>query len=99
MSIHKQEEFIKQLSYKIEEELRDMIMKGPHPSLTTLVAFCQVCLNFRDRRDCALVDLPGGETLVCKMCREKRGLKESQSSEALEYQAMTLAILRIRGMR
>ncbi|SEN11735.1 hypothetical protein [Lihuaxuella thermophila] len=84
---------------KIERELRDMIMKGPQHSLTSLTAFCACCLEFRHRKDVRLVKMAGDELSVCLGCINKRGLTESGSTEALEYQERTLAILKIRGLR
>lgn len=92
------EELIRQLALKIEDELRDTIMKGPHPSLTSLTAFCACCLEFRHRKDVRMVKMEGDEFPICLDCMEKRKWKESDSIEALEYQARTIAIMRIKGI-
>ncbi|SEN66972.1 hypothetical protein [Lihuaxuella thermophila] len=97
MPNHK-DELVQKLADEIEEELRDLIMKGPHPSLTSLIAFCSCCWDFKHRKEICLVQVEGDELPFCRDCMKKKGRKESDSMEAMEYQARTIAIMRIRGL-
>lgn len=95
---NRKEELVQKLADEIEEELRDLIIKGPHPSLTSLTAFCSCCLDFKHRKQIRMVQVQGDELPFCLDCMKKKGRKESDSIEAMEYQARTIAIMRIRGL-
>lgn len=84
----------------MSDELERLYRKNHlFPSVTDLCAFC---LGVKDRRVLKMVK-PGlgykGEHPACRECIEKHGLEISDSKEAIEYDAITNAIMKIREQK
>lgn len=82
----------------IERYYRKLMHLNPLPPSTD---FCAYCFTTKDRRVmhiCEPAKSYIGEMPACRDCIEKLNLTISNSEEALDYDARTKAILRIRSM-
>jgi hypothetical protein len=92
-------ELINKLADRIEQELRDAIATEPYPFYTNLDDACDFCFKPKTRLELKIVIDPReifDESRACDDCIKKEGLVISNSDKALDYEARTIAIMRIR---
>ncbi|MGA9173640.1 MAG: hypothetical protein WBZ33_06690 [Thermoactinomyces sp.] len=93
-------ELIHKLADQIEQELRDAITTEPYPFYTNMDDACDFCLKPKTRQELKIVIDPReifDESRACMECVESEGLEISNSDLALDYEARTIAIMRIRS--
>lgn len=94
-----QEERLERRADQIEKELRDAIAVEPYPFYTDLEVTCDFCYRKTTRVRVKLVKDPNGifdDCIACLSCIDTRNLTLSNSEKALDFEARTIAILRIR---
>lgn len=94
-------EYILRLADQIEQELRDTIATEPYPYYTDMSSFCFFCWSEKTRDDTLIVydersEKCTFESKACLDCIQEKRLKVSDSEDAIDYLARTIAISRIR---
>jgi hypothetical protein len=93
-------ELIHKLADRIEQELRDAISTEPYPFYTNMEDACDFCYQFTIREEIRIVIDPRYgyfvEVKACWDCIHGNQLKISDTERALDYEARTIAIRRIR---
>lgn len=93
-------EKIKRLADIEEQRLRKIIATDPHPAYTAMDDYCDVCYQRLNRIHIRIVedfkDLDDTGIKGCLNCIKNHNLKVLDNKKALEYEAMTEAIRRIK---
>lgn len=95
------QELINRLADKIEQALRRTIATDPHPCYTRIDSFCYYCLKVKPRTEIRLLvknpDNLVDDDQICVDCIERNNVEIPDSERSLEFEARTLAIMRIRN--
>jgi hypothetical protein len=100
MVMSKDKEFEQLIDYYEKNILQTIQHGGPEPYLTDLTGYCRFCGSRKSRTGLKLVlDLDTDlELPACFQCIEEQQLPVSTTRNALEFEAITQAILRLKSM-
>lgn len=94
------EEKLRMLTDRIESQLRKAIATDPNPIYTNLSDCCYFCNTWTTTLRLTIVEDPSGlyddGAPACEKCIERRNLRPLDNMKALEYEARTRAVVRIR---
>lgn len=92
---------VERLADQIEEEILNAIREGgPQPYYTEMYLNCALCYQEKKRTELRVTKDPEqifDEFAVCFECIAQRNLTISHSERALDFEARTFAILRIKN--
>ncbi|MBA4548327.1 MULTISPECIES: hypothetical protein [Thermoactinomyces] len=92
---------VERLAEQIEAEILNAIREGgPQPYYTEMYLNCAICYQEKKRTELRIAEDPDqifDEFAVCFDCIARRNLMLSHSERALDFEARTLAILRIKN--
>lgn len=95
-------QLINQMADKIERDLRESMAQEPHKVYTNMTAFCRICMETKCRLETRLVaptaDIMDAYT-ACHDCIKREDIKITDNEWSLEYEAVTVAIQRIKITR